>query len=323
MKNPTFVVLLAVTVIIVATGLPAEAQPHCDLPVAAYLSDGDGVPLEGTADVELRFYAEPGPAAPPTECRSFDDAIIDSGWLRVTVDGCEAPPAGDCGVVPLDVLFAGAEGLWVGVSVGGTELGPRVPIGAVPFSVRAGNADTLQGRGPEAFEAAGTVDTHAAGPDAHHSSTSDGIALTPSSVTVGDTVLEDGRVDLGASAADELTATIVETLTGGGEADALHGHASGGAPGGSCYVAWGVTTCGGEFAAMYTGVAAQMTQYVAWGGTGVGLSSVGPMCVADDGIGSFDVSTSDVSVSEIVVGRDGRERLIPADERLVCAMCCQ
>jgi hypothetical protein len=181
----------------------------------------------------------------------------------------------------------------------------------------------LQGRGPDAFEGTGTVDTHAAGSDAHHSSTSDDIALTPSSVTIGDTVLEEGRVDLGASAADELTATIVETLTGGGEADALHGHAGGGATGGSCYVAWGVTTCGGEFVLMYTGVTAQMTQYVGWGGTGVGLSSVGPMCVADDGIGSFAPSTSGVSISEIVVGRDGRERLIPADTRLGCAMCCR
>lgn len=301
----------------------ASAQPHCDLPVSAYLSDGDGVPLDGTTDVELRFYGEPAPDAPPTECRSFTDAIVDAGWLRVTVDGCSTPPAGDCGLVPLADLFAGADGLWVGVSIDGTELGPRLPIGAVPFAVRAGNADTLQGLAPTAFEATGSIDAHAANADAHHSSTSDGIAITPSSVTVGDTHVESGRVDLGADATDELTAEIVATLTGGGEADALHGHAADGGAGGNCYVAWGATSCGGAFEAMYTGVIAQLTQYSDWGGTGIGVSAVGPMCVADEAIGSFASIAAPLQYSEIMVGRDGRERIIPVGDRLGCAVCCQ
>ena len=101
-----------------------------------------------------------------------------------------------------------------------------------------------------------TAADHGADPDAHHSSTSDGIDITPASVTIQgtSTQLTDGSIDLGSSADDALSASMVQTLTGGGSADALHSHAavsSGG--GGACYVAWGTTTCGTGYTLMYAG----------------------------------------------------------------------
>jgi hypothetical protein len=116
-------------------------------------------------------------------------------------------------------------------------------VGAVPYAVEASNAATLQGQEPDAFEAAGGIDGHAAGAEAHHSSTSDGIAITPASVEVGDTRIESGTVDLGPDATDTLTAEIVQTLTGGGEADALHTHGGSHGPAGACYQVMGTTDC--------------------------------------------------------------------------------
>ncbi|MCP4872454.1 MAG: DUF1566 domain-containing protein [Proteobacteria bacterium] len=68
---------------------------------------------------------------------------------------------------------------------------------------------------------------HAGDPDAHHSETSDGLAVTPASVTIQgtSTALTDGELDLGPDADDALTGAMVTTLTGGGLADSLHTHA--------------------------------------------------------------------------------------------------
>jgi hypothetical protein len=182
----------------------------------------------------------------------------------------------------------------MGVTLGddADELGPRVEVGAVPFSVRAGaalyadeagecvslagfdpadylrvdadiDADTFAGRPVEDFELAGIADdliddalaVHAADPDAHHSSTSDGLDLTPSSVTIGSTAITEGEIDFGDGADDTLTAAMVETLIGGGNADALHTHAGSGG-GGSCYTAWGRSSCVDGWTRAYQGYAA-------------------------------------------------------------------
>ena len=93
---------------------------------------------------------------------------------------------------------------------------------------------------------------HGADPDAHHSSTSDGIDITPASVTIQgtSTSLTDGSIDLGSSADDALSASMVQTLTGGGSADALHTYAST-SVGGGCYTVLGTATCTGT--AVHTG----------------------------------------------------------------------
>jgi hypothetical protein len=69
---------------------------------------------------------------------------------------------------------------------------------------------------------------HAGTPDAHHSDTSDGLAITPASVTLQGTAtaLTPGELDLGSAVDDVLTGAMVTTLTGGGQADSLHSHAA-------------------------------------------------------------------------------------------------
>ena len=171
--------LLSTPIVLLGVGVSAElaAQPTCELPVSAYVTDDSGTPLDGALDVELQFFVDADPGAPPTECRSFAAASLNQGWLRVSVDVCSPPDAGDCGAAALSDVLRSADGLWVAVVVDGDELGPRLPVGAVPYAVEAANSAQLQGRGPDAFEASGSIDTHAANPDAHHSSTSDGIAI--------------------------------------------------------------------------------------------------------------------------------------------------
>ena len=297
---------------------PLLAQPLCELPVSAYLTDSAGTPLDGLLDVELRFYLESGDEAPAAECRSFASVPVSDGWMRIPVDACSPPAADDCGALALADVLRGAGGLWVGVEFDGEELGPRHPIGAVPFAVQAADANTLQGSGPDAFEPTGAIADHAANPDAHHSSTSDGIHITPGSVTVGDTVVEDGEVDFGAAADDELTAEMVQTLTGGGDADALHMHPAGhGAGGGGCYIAWGTQTCGGDYSLMYAGT---MLSSVSLWSSGVASN---PLCVDDTAIESYP-STAGYMTRLMMTNGTGSSGEVPAltTDRLLCAMCC-
>ena len=223
------------------------AQSLCSLPVSAHLTDAAGAPLDGALDIELQFYVEAAPEVTPSECRSFAAVPVINGWVRVDVDACSDPAPGDCGTMALSEVLRGADGLWVAIVADGEELGPRIPVGAVPYAVEASNAATLQGLEPDAFEAVGSIDGHTGDPDAHHSSTSDGIAITPASVEVGDTRIESGTVDLGPDVADTLTAEIVQTLTGGGMADVLHGHAAGHGPGVACYQVLATANCAEGF----------------------------------------------------------------------------
>lgn len=299
----------------------AFAQPTCDLPVTTYLTDADGTRLDGTVDVELRFYVDGDPSALPVECRSYTDVPVEHGWMRVTVDAC-AEPAGDgCGVgVVADVLEVSRDsGLWVGIALGGAadELEPRIPIGAVPFALNSENAAALGGLEADAFERAGELEAHAANPDAHHAANSAGIAIEPVSVDVGGTRVLDGEVDLGPEADDTLTAAIVRTLTGGGDADALHTHAGSHGSGG-CYTVWGQTDCGEGYASMYTGIAANMLH---WDGGTSGVSS-GTLCVDDAVVSSYDTGFAFIDSAEFATVGNSRERVILTTDRLTCRVCC-
>lgn len=79
-------------------------------------------------------------------------------------------------------------------------------------------------------------------PTPPHSSTSDGVDITPRSVTPRDTSVPPWRADLGPDFSDELTASIVTVLTGGGQVDAVHTHAGHGITGG-CYTGYETTEC--------------------------------------------------------------------------------
>jgi hypothetical protein len=297
-----------------AMPLDLEAQPTCELPISAYVTDAADAALSGELDVELRFYADPDPGAEPAECRSFDAVTVDRGWLRVAVDGCAVPAVGDCGVAPLSELFADAPGVWVGVWVDGSELGTRIPVGAVPFAFRAGDSDLLQGQTADEFADAAEFGTHEGNPDAHHSSTSDGISITPSSVTVGDTQVGSGVVDLGPDATDELTDEIVRTLTGGGAADALHGHVSTGGNA-SCYTAWGAASCIDGFTAASSGVASIFF----WSG-GVGAQ---PFCLDSASIEAVSPGWPGAGYFALMTISNDIRTIDLNTTDLSCVVCCQ
>lgn len=307
----------ALALVLVASAPTAEAQPTCSLPVSAYLTDDAGAPLDGALTLELEFFLEADPGAPPAECRTFDRVPVMDGWVRIDVDACAVPAAGDCGVAPITEALRDADGLWVSIRADGTELGPRIAVGAVPYAVEASNAAALQGHGPDAFEAAGAIEAHADDADAHHSSTSDGLHLTPASVEIGETTVESGRVDLGPDASDALTAEIVETLTGGGEADALHGHASSGTGGGGCYVAVGTTSCAEGYALAYSGIYGD--SMAIYPGTGIAATSV---CVADEAVVGLTAVGGSPSRLLYSSGGTASQRIDIVGTHLVCAMCC-
>lgn len=299
------------------------AQPQCELPISAYLTDAAGLALDGSLDAELRFYLEED-AALPVECRTFEGARVESGWLSLTVDACAAPSPEDCGVLSIQELLGGRPAqLYVGIVVGplGVELEPRTIVGSVPYAVSSLNAQTLGGDGPEAFEAAGTasdlLSTHAADAHAHHRADSAGIDIVPNSVRVGDVVVEAERVDFGAGVADELNAEIVTTLTGGGNADALHEHASSGHTGGACWTSWGSTTCPEGYTAMLDGVAAQPYLYES-NGTG----AAGTLCIHASAVASYVSGIGGIDGMGVATVRDGEERLTIVGDRLVCTICC-
>jgi hypothetical protein len=306
----------------------AHSQPTCDLPLQAYVTDDAGAPVDGALDLELRFYTDSAPDAVAAECRSFDGALAEGGWIRVTVDACGPPPVGDCGALSLsDLLNDGARDLWVGFTVGGDELEPRLALGSVPFAVhsaRAGDAATLEGLSADAFEPSGVVAAHTADPDAHHSATSDGIVITPSSVQVGDTHIDDGSVDLGLDADDELTAEIVQTLTGGGDADALHGHTAGDAGvGGACLTAWGRSDCPADFALFYAGVAVQgYGAHRDFGSEDTLTMALGETLCVDpagmDGGSSFSPTYYTAGLVEL-----GATTIHQSSSGLACAVCCR
>ena len=317
--NPRYAIALAALMLL--SGRPLIAQTLCDLPVSAFLTDAAGAPLDGSIDLELRFYlAEDEPL--PLECRSFADTPVESGWLRATVDACATPEPGDCGVNPIRTLLAGgADRVFVGIVVAdGTELLPRIAVGAVPYAIAAFDSQRLGGSGPDEFEAAGIasglLDTHVAEPSAHHPSDSAGIHIRPTSADVGDITIDGARVDFGPEVDDELTGEIVQTLTGGGEADALHTHASGsGDSGGGCYVAWGLTTCMEGWSAAYDGhslaLSSSYTREIA-----------GLYCVEDTSVvESGGVSTWFRLLGPLSEGAEG-DYQSPTGE-LPCAVCCR
>ncbi|MEC7947386.1 MAG: hypothetical protein VX265_07430 [Myxococcota bacterium] len=161
---------------------------------------------------------------------------------------------------------------------------------------------------------------HGADPDAHHSSTSDGIDITPASVTIQgtSTSLTDGSIDLGSSADDALSASMVQTLTGGGSADALHSHAATGGGGGGCYTAWGTTSCLTGYSSAYAGTGIVQTfrffersYTLATGGV------AGPVCVADTALTA--TGTAGHFAEETVAFGGDTEYSLSA---IVCTLCC-
>jgi hypothetical protein len=57
--------LFALLSVVCLCAAPASADPRCDLPVTAFVTDATGAALDGVLDVEVRVYLEDTPEALP------------------------------------------------------------------------------------------------------------------------------------------------------------------------------------------------------------------------------------------------------------------
>ena len=175
---------------------------------------------------------------------------------------------------------------------------------------------------------------HSGDPNAHHPADSAGLDIVPKSIAIagGDTQINAGSIDLGPGANDELTASMVTTLTGGGEADALHTHAGLGA-GGVCYTAMGADSCGEDFVLVSKGRLAFGALNMIVANNGVPGAPVTPFCLDEASLAEQIPGNSETGIGwedpgsklrvHIVSGSQYGGSLVSAYHFPPCAICCK
>ena len=105
---------------------PVSAAVPTFLPVQGYLTDADGVPVDGETTLNFSLYDEANGVSPVwTETQLF---TVRQGHLH-----------GYLGMIfPISAqLFADSQDLWLGVVVGSDPEMPRIRLGAIPFAAYA------------------------------------------------------------------------------------------------------------------------------------------------------------------------------------------
>ena len=201
----------------------------------------------------------------------------------------------------------------------GTDTDTTLSSSEVQGMIELMSSLALQGSTTIGGEAPLLASNHGNDADAHHSSTSDGLDITPTSVTIQgtSTSLTDGSIDLGANADDALSAAMVQTLTGGGDADSLHTHAATGG-GGACYTVWGTTSCGAGHTQIYSGLArASIVTSVSYNKPYSSSGANDSICVEASAVSSA-LQTSNSS-DERVFWANSTTKVL----NVTCALCCQ
>ena len=130
---------LVTLVSIFALTTHAVAQAPAVLPVQAYLTDGDGNPIDGDVAVRFSLYDDAG---------SRTAVFSELQTIRVA-DGFFDAYLGDVESLDLAIFDAGGAA-HLGITVeGDAEMVPRISLGTVPFAAYAENAATLDGRTAE------------------------------------------------------------------------------------------------------------------------------------------------------------------------------
>ena len=188
-----------------ATGAPTQTP----LTYAGTVTDEAGKPYAQAVDVQLKLYDKADAAV--AKCTA-PTVKAEAGSGRFAV------------VLPNECAQAvhAASDLWVEATVGARVL-PKAHVGAVPYALESASAS--QSQQALDLKCVGCVGVAKMAFDQDVDLKGHKLTTGP-----GGAVLEAGEFDLGAVAGDELTSAHVKTLTGGGNADALHTHAGG--PGG-------------------------------------------------------------------------------------------
>lgn len=235
-------ILLPVVLLALAVPLaPAvQAQGPETIAYQGYLTDADGTPLDGTADLTFRLYeGATGGSALWEEAQS---GVAVSGGVFAVQLGSVAPIE--------DVAFD--RPLWLALRVdAGEELAPRVPLTAVPYSLRAGSLDdaaleagdnvNIERNGQTLVISAADSDSDGGGtvwrlggnpstdPETDFLGTTDG---TPLEIKVNDArvmryepeTVEDGPNVIGGWSGNRTTDGVMgATIAGGGDPDFLGG----------------------------------------------------------------------------------------------------
>ena len=134
-------------------GFVADAQQVPQLlTVQGYLTDGGGAPVTATAlTVQVTLYDD---ATASGDSNRLYQVIRRVDVTNGNFSALLGRPPGNISDPPIDSAVFARQSLWLGIAVGSDpEMSPRLRITAVPFAVRAGSADTLQGRAPRSCPA--------------------------------------------------------------------------------------------------------------------------------------------------------------------------
>jgi hypothetical protein len=138
MKARLFIALA--TAFMLAVPSMAAAQVPAEVPVQGFLTDDQGVPVDGSVSVEFKVYdAATGGAELHTQS---ENVSADAGAFTVQL-------------TPDLTIFENNTDLYLGMAVdGGAEMSPRLKMGSVPYAAVAGNAQnalTLDGQSASDF----------------------------------------------------------------------------------------------------------------------------------------------------------------------------
>jgi hypothetical protein len=124
--------------------------------VQGYLTDAGGAPVTATAlTVQVTLYDD---ATASGDSNRLYQVIRRVDVTNGNFSALLGRPPGNLSDPAIDSAVFARQSLWLGIAVGSDpEMSPRLRITAVPFAVRAGSADTLQGRAPRSCPA-GTAD---------------------------------------------------------------------------------------------------------------------------------------------------------------------
>lgn len=193
-----------------ASGAPTQAP----LVYSGIVTDNAGKPYPTAQEVVVQFYDQAGAAVPKCAAPAVQSEA-GTGRFSVVLPAACAQAVHD------------TPDLWAEAVVAKVAL-PKVHIGAVPYALQAEGAKLANtAKIATGVECQGCVKVAAMGFDKDVDLGGNKLLTGP-----GGAVLQNGKLDLSGAAGDELSSAQVKTLTGGGNADALHTHAGAGGGGG-------------------------------------------------------------------------------------------
>jgi len=131
-----------------STASRATAQAPALIPVQGYLTDRDGVPVDGAHSITLRLYAEETGGS-DLYLETHESVTLDAGVFRLLLGDPEATVSDDSPALSSS-LFADRPELWLDITIGSDEqIGQRFRLASVPYALVASHAALADEAAPE------------------------------------------------------------------------------------------------------------------------------------------------------------------------------